>query len=351
VLSGVLLPLSVLYGTAVYLRNKAFDLNVLKTEDVHVPVISVGNIVAGGVGKTPLVEYIAGYCKDQGRRVGILSRGYKRSSRGVVVVSDGKTVLVDAGEGGDEPVQMATKLNPAIVVVAERRVEGARAAINLGADVLLLDDGFQHRYLHRDVNILVLDSMVSPREESLLPAGRRREPLAAIKRADIVALSHSSAKVDFALWRSGLKPWLSGGILGFRHRAVGLRQGPNRSEVHLPEGSSKKALAFCGIGRPEGFLDSLGELKIEVSEILRFPDHHCYDDKDFAQIAARRKFHNASFCVTTEKDIARIGWKGTAEQRFLEGQCVYYVPVEAEILEGRSILHDAIDQSLQGRSS
>jgi len=200
----VLLPLSWLYGLVVRLRNRLFDSRVLKSAAADVPVISVGNLTAGGTGKTPLVEYIAGHFLTQGRKVGIVSRGYGRASRGVVVVSDGSSLRADARAGGDEPVQMARKYPAAAVVVGEKRVEAARCAIELGAEVLLLDDAFQHRYLRRDVDILVLDSRKDIREEPLLPSGLRREPLSSLRRADLVVMSRIASRSVRVPWAPAL---------------------------------------------------------------------------------------------------------------------------------------------------
>ena len=175
----LLLPFAWLYAVPITLRNTLFDRGVLKQRAVNVPVISVGNLTVGGTGKTPLVEYIVRYLLALGRRVGVVSRGYKRRSKGVVVVSDGRELRVDARDAGDEPMQIASAFPQAIVVVGERRFDAAQEAVRLGAEVIVVDDGFQHRYLKRDLNIVVVDSTNDVTAEALLPrrrAGERPDP-------------------------------------------------------------------------------------------------------------------------------------------------------------------------------
>ena len=169
------------------IRNWLFDIGILKSVDVGVPVISVGNITAGGTGKTPIVENIAKIFIEQGKKVAIVSRGFGRASRGTVVVSDGKNILAKAKDAGDEPLYLAQRFNSVIVVVDEQRVRGAQLAVTkYGAEIILLDDGFQHRYLKRDIDIVLMDSQNSPFVTSLLPAGYRREPLRSLQRANAI---------------------------------------------------------------------------------------------------------------------------------------------------------------------
>ena len=164
-------------------RNILFDVGVLPVTAVSVPVISVGNMTAGGTGKTPLVERIVEYLLLRGHRVAVVSRGYGRRSHGVIVVSDGKSVKVDAEHGGDEPVQMQG--NSESVCHCRRAARAAGTAVtDLGARVIVLDDGFQHRYLKRDLNIVVVDARTVS-QERLLPAGMRREWFSGVRRAGL----------------------------------------------------------------------------------------------------------------------------------------------------------------------
>jgi tetraacyldisaccharide 4'-kinase len=171
----LLFPFSLLYWLVSAVRNWFFDIGFLKSEKVSVPVISVGNISAGGVGKTPFIELLIDNSTTLGR-LSVVSRGYGRKSAGTVVVSDGRGKIASVENSGDEPIQLALKFPKVIVVVDEQRVRGARKAIELGAEVILLDDGFQHRYLHRDLDIVLLTSKEILKGDIMLPAGNRREP-------------------------------------------------------------------------------------------------------------------------------------------------------------------------------
>lgn len=342
-----LLPVSWLYAAGVALRNKAFDLGLLRSAGVGVPVVSVGNLVMGGVGKTPLVEYIARYCSQKGIRVGIVSRGYRRMTSGVVVVSDGAQVLSDVRASGDEPLQMALKLQGVSVVVAERRIDGARTAIGLGAEVILLDDGFQHRYIRRDLDVVVLDSTNDLRNEAMLPAGRLREPLKALRRAQVLALSHSIPGADMPAFCEGFDSIFGARVMRFRHRVSGVNRAIDRGSVGMEALRSGKALAFCGIGRPEGFVDSLRAVGgIDVVDVMRFSDHHQYDSKDCVAIESRMQVTGAGMCVTTEKDAIRMTGGEDPVRRFLERHNVLYLSIEVVIIEGASAFHRSIDRCL-----
>ena len=227
----LLLPFSWLYAMVMVCRNLAYDRGVFVVRGPGVPVISVGNLTAGGTGKTPLTEYIVGYLRNKHVRVAVVSRGYRRKSRGVVVVSDGKSVLVDATWGGDEPVQIAAKFPGVPVVVGERRVEAARIAVHaLGAEVIVLDDGFQHRGIKRDLDILVMDARKDITSERLIPAGMRREPLNAIRRAGIVAFSRAEDRV---VWGPKVHRWYAGEDVLYRYESPTARRAGDHSPVPL----------------------------------------------------------------------------------------------------------------------
>ena len=185
-------PLSFLYGQAVEARAGLYASGTLRVHRLAAPVISVGNLTFGGTGKTPFVEFLARRMRFEGYRPAILSRGYGRRSRGVVVVSVGEGPLVAAEIGGDEPVALAARLPGVAVVVGERRVAAGEVAALLNTDLFLLDDGFQHLALARDVNLLLLDSKDPFGGGKLFPAGRLREPLAAIERADAIIFTRAA---------------------------------------------------------------------------------------------------------------------------------------------------------------
>ncbi len=338
-------PFSWVYRAGVALRNRAFDSGVLIVTRLGVPVIAVGNIVTGGVGKTPLVQYIAGYCAAKGRKVGVVSRGYKRNSVGVIDVSNGAGTVVNPAEGGDEAVQVAQALPEAIVVVGERRVEAARRAMVLGADVIIADDGYQHRYLGRDLNILVLDSRVNLRHEALLPAGRMREPLTAVNRADIIALSHTipGENPEWLVPLIGSYPRM---LVRFRYRTLRSRSALTHAEISTESQRSVKVIAFSGIGNHGRFLETARSAGYEIGGDMRFEDHHSYSDNDFHRLGTLMEETGSQTCITTEKDVIRIGTENPVALRFFRERNVLYIPVAIEFTEGGHLFHRKIDDCL-----
>jgi tetraacyldisaccharide 4'-kinase len=341
-----LLPLAGLYGAVLFFRNKAFDWGILRSARVPVPVLAVGNLTAGGTGKTPLVEYLVDTLQIQGRRVAVVSRGYGRASRGVVVVSEGNGAMVDALTGGDEAVQVAHKFPAAAVVVGERRIDAARVAVQkLAVDVIILDDAYQHRWIHRDLNILVLDGEKDLRREMLLPAGLRREGLSGVRRADLVAWSGLRAGFQTEKLRPQVGNWFAGPMVAYRTDPTGL----NRASIPGGVGScrGKRVMAFCGIGNPGRFVASLRELGGEVVRDIAFPDHHWYRPKDIDRILTGFREAHADIMVTTEKDWVRMQAGVELKRNFLEQYPVWYLQLTVKILEGEGILIESLHRVLK----
>jgi tetraacyldisaccharide 4'-kinase len=346
---GVLRLLSWPYAAVVTLRNKAFDWGVLKTASVHVPVISVGNMTAGGTGKTPLVEYIVRYCLMKGKRVAVVSRGYRRDSRGLVVVSDGQSMFVGAMKGGDEPVQIARKFPGAIVVVGERRVDAARvAAGSLGAEVVVLDDGFQHRYLRRDLDFVVVDSRGLGVLDSMLPAGKLREPWSGIRRADLVAVS----KVDMIPGTlepdlSAFERWYNGPVIQYRYKLDCVCKAPDGARIEPETMKSRPALAVSGIGDPDGFIEGLSAAGFVVKGNVAFPDHHRYTPRDVNQVIQAMQRCGAEVCVTTEKDIVRMMSDTGIVESLLNSQNVFFTCISVDVVHGEHELHTMLDSCIE----
>lgn len=344
-----LFPAAGLYDAIAFFRNKAFDAGILKTEKVSVPVIAVGNLTAGGTGKTPVVEYLVGLLLRRGTKVAVLSRGYGRSTQGVVVVSDGSRVLADAAGGGDEAVQVARKFPGAVVIVAERRVRGARRAVEeFGAEVLVLDDAYQHRYLHRDCNILVIDASKDLRLELPLPAGRRREPLSGIRRADVIVWSGGSAGAMLKDLGLLVRRWFEGPMVraavevqGLVHAGSGERKDPGAL-------SAKRVLAFSGIGNPGRFAESVAATGAELARWVTFPDHHRYRQEDLEGLLEAFRTSHAEFMVTTEKDAIRMLAVDEIRENFLMQYPVWYVPIAIRLTEGEEILRGMVEKLLPG---
>ena len=337
----LLLPLSWMYGAVIGMRNFLFSAGLIHTTDVGVPVISVGNITVGGTGKTPLVERIVDHLVQRGHRVAVVSRGYGRESRGVVVVSDGTEVRADAITGGDEPVQIARRFPDVRVVVGERRVEAAREAVkNLGAEVIVLDDGFQHRYIARDIDIVVVDTRGDLTREPLLPAGRRREFLSGIRRATLLAFS----KVEYGSfgWASALRRWYDGPEVAFRHAHQAVHLASDHREMHRREYSDKDSFAFSGIGDHTSFVEALGESGFTIKGDRRFRDHHRFTPQEADELVDEARMTGASLLVTTEKDLMRI----LADDRVrmsLQRIPLCYIRLTIEILSGGNEMFRRID--------
>lgn len=290
------------------------------------PVISIGNLTVGGTGKTPVVAHVARWLVDRGERPAILSRGYKRRVRrdGVTVVSDGERVLCDPDEAGDEPLMLARRVAGAAVCVADDRVlAGALAERALGCTVHVLDDGFQHLRLNRDLDVLV----TGPGETSegrVLPMGRLREPIDAAARAHLLIVVGADRQAAAAeAWALGIgesagaarvlgEPYIARPAFTSRDAARAAAEGGaplNGGEAALGERvrpDARPIVAVAGIARPERFFDALDEAGWTVGEALPFPDHHAYRPSDIARIAAAARACHARLVMTTEKDAVRF---------------------------------------------
>ncbi|MBI5561227.1 MAG: tetraacyldisaccharide 4'-kinase, partial [Deltaproteobacteria bacterium] len=269
---------------------------ILKKEELPCRVISVGNITAGGSGKTPMVIFLAKRLREKGLKVLVLSRGYKRKGRGVAAVSDGERTLVSPEEAGDEPYLMAERLIGVPVIVGKDRViSGLRAFERFSPDVIILDDGFQHIRLKRDIDILLLDSKRWFGSGYLLPRGPLREPLDGMKRADIIMIK--GGKAGHAL--EGVeKP-----CFGFVYRPAGLYDSDGR-ELDIKGLKGKRVSALCAIANPDSFLETLKGCGAIVVSAINFPDHHWYAPADMERI--RKEAGDAELIVTTEKDYVRL---------------------------------------------
>jgi tetraacyldisaccharide 4'-kinase len=341
----LLLPLVPLYGAGVAIRNWFFDIGLLHSQKVGVPVISVGNLSAGGSGKTPFVELLSKRLMLAGRKVAIVSRGYKRESSGMLVVSNGAVQCAEASLAGDEPAQMAAKLLGVVVIVDERRARGAAYAIEkFGADVIILDDGFQHRYLKRDLDVLVLPVDEVEEPGWLLPAGDRREPIASIRRASLIAITRCESIEQFRKAKAVIRKTTGQPVIGLTTKVSALRRASSRFSIDLGGIRGKTVVAFSGIGNPESFSRTLNGLGVEVKEHVVFPDHHKYRQSDLRNLEHLMAETRSDFCVTTEKDVARLSSPKNETQSFLEKTPVFFVEIEQSVIAGETELIERIDK-------
>jgi len=336
-----LLPFSLLYWLVILLRNWFFDIGILKTTTAGIPVISVGNLSVGGVGKTPIVEMLIEKLSAR-LQLAVVSRGYGRKSTGLVVVSDGRGHLSPVRISGDEPAQLAGKYPRVIVLVDEHRVRGAQKAMELGAEVILLDDGFQHRYLHRNLNIALMTAEEVIQGDWLLPAGKRREPMNALKRSQLIVVSRCIDLENFYLAQVKLERW-NKPIVGIQTTLKRIRNAVSDQEWELKDLAGKRVVAFSGIGNPKSFEDVLAQARMTIAHHCIFSDHHWYSDKDITALTSGRDKWKADLLITTEKDSARLQEHFGG---FLASEKVLVAEIYQKILSGEEFLDDIIQKAL-----
>jgi tetraacyldisaccharide 4'-kinase len=342
--SRFLLPLSWLYAAGVSVRNWMFDVGVFRVENIGVPVISVGNLSAGGTGKTPLVAHLARSLREQKRRVAIVSRGYGRKTKGYVVVSNGRQRCAEAFASGDEPAELAEKLYGVAIVVDEQRVRGAKRVVSeFGTDVVILDDGFQHRSLHRDIDIVVVTADELVEGSRLLPAGYRRETMNALQRADVIVISKCKDMHHFERAVEKLDQAFVNRIVGTQVNVTRVRPVWNDNALALSELAGKNVMAFSGIGSPNSFERTLAGLGVQLIDHKRFPDHHWYSQSDVRDLLDRSKELHPDIVVTTEKDYVRLGALGSDSVDFAEALRLHVVQVEVGFITGEQTLMNAIN--------
>ena len=273
-------PLASLFGLSVRVRNALYDRSILRGQKLAGPVVSVGNLSVGGSGKTPFVILLGDLLKTRGVKFDVLSRGYGRQTKGVALVEPGGW----ARDFGDEPLLIARRLGVPVVVGEDRYQAGVFAERKFGAQLHLLDDGFQHRALTRDFDIV----LVTPEDarDHLLPAGRLREPLASLVRADAVVLTSGASPEAFPL--NGKLVWR-------------VRRGI------LPKDIPQRPIVFCGIARPQNFVLQLRTAGIEPAAEAFYRDHHAYAESDIRDLLRLREQSQAGGFVTTEKDAINLG--------------------------------------------
>jgi tetraacyldisaccharide 4'-kinase len=297
--------LSVPYRWAVQARVLFYDVGLLRTKRLPCPVISVGNVTVGGTGKTPLVMALARGLMDRGIPVAILSRGYKGKKTSGPLVSDGQIVFLSPEESGDEPFLMAKSLKGIPVLVGKDRfVTGRMALQRFGIRGLLLDDGYQHLQLYRDLNILLIDSHIGFGDHHLLPRGILREPLSHLRRVHLFLLT----KVEDLEACQPLEAKLhqihpSSPVFHSHYEPLGLI-GPEEEWEELHSLKGKKALVLSGIANPNYFSSLLKKCGMEIVKEAIFPDHHLYTAKDLAFLEKQGK--GADWFVTTEKDMVKL---------------------------------------------
>jgi tetraacyldisaccharide 4'-kinase len=312
------------------LRNYFFNKGIFKVKSVDAKVISIGNLTVGGSGKTPAVIAISNKLKKNGKKVGILSRGYRRNSKGYQLVSKGGGPETSVEIVGDEMFLMAMETQvPA--AVAEKRVQGANKLISdTGVDTIVLDDAFQHRWIKRDLDILMFDQrfLLEPGwlENNMLPMGLLREPYSSVMRSDIVIINCKfSDKKE--LPKRFSKYFKNKKIFFAKYQSAGLYDVKSQHYYPVEEFSGQKSLVVSGIARPFSFLNVLRLNNINTENKMIFPDHKNYTFKEVNAI--RKKFYdtNSFSVITTEKDAVKL----TGFRNDLDDIDIYYLKIELKI--------------------
>lgn len=292
---------ALLYGGAMRLRNLLYERKGAGRR-AELPVISVGNLTLGGTGKTPLVAWLAEHLCSQGLRPAIVSRGYRgRSGRGPLLVSRGNEPLCGPAESGDEPYLLGRSVPGAIVIAGADRVAGAGCAAREGADAILLDDGFQHRRLARDLDIVLLDATNPFGNHHVLPLGPLREPLSGLGRAGLILITRAGSGESFpGIQRIVRRHNQSAPVVTAGHEVTGFVD-PEGRPARAPE----RAVAFCGIANPERFRSDLESAAVEVVGLRAYRDHHPFTTDELEKLARLSAKRRAAL-VTTEKDLVRV---------------------------------------------
>ena len=283
-LKALLTPFIFIFHMLVRIKNWVYHFGILKPYKIDIPVISVGNIAFGGTGKTPMVIEICNQLKSKGYKPAVISRGYKRKSSGLIVVHDGQNTHCKVHDAGDEPFLIAKKLGNVPVVVAKKRKEAADYILKMFGDVnvIVLDDGFQHRKLYRDIDVVLLSGQEC---SSIL-----REPKSSLKRADIVlTLNKQYSICEF------------------------------ENDTLIPSKPNKGVYAFCGIADPKSFLQFLDAEKVEIKWKTIYEDHHDYSEKSMSKLKDAINQAGSNSIITTEKDLVKL------PTDFLEQYKIYIV--------------------------
>lgn len=323
----LLLPVLPLYSAIILIRNWFFDRKILKSEKIPVNIISVGNITVGGSGKTPLVIYLLNLLRREGKKPAVLSRGYRRRSKGYLLISDGTEILANVTKSGDEIYHTVSECKvPG--AVSESRVKGAKKLIeDADIDVIVLDDAFQHRWIARDIDLVICEQRFLFQKgfmnHSLLPVGILREPFRSLSRASAVIINRKfSPKRD--LPEKCLRYFEGKRIFSAFYRATGFVDVRRKTEYSLGEFEGQKSLVVSGIANPYSFINILKQTNVDTENQLVFRDHKDYSFGDIQKI--RKTFYstNSHSVVTTQKDAVKF----TKFSKEIDDIDIFYLKIE-----------------------
>ena len=317
-----LYPVSKVYQLIVFIRNLFFDFNIFKSVVFEIPIISIGNLSIGGTGKTPMVIKCARLLKIKNKNVAILSRGYGRKSNGFVVVHNGNKMLVPVDQSGDEPYMMAKILGNVPIIVCEDRIKGIKQIIKFfSIDAIILDDGFQNRNLKKNLEIVCISSNEPQYNYKIIPFGRLRESVSSLKRADQVIITKVK-KFDLTWQENMIQKYFPRKITKSKLKSELYKiKNKNYIKTLIPQ---NPLFAFCGIGEPENFLESLKDLGIKICGKIFFRDHQNYNNKIIDTLINRINSLGCNSLVTTEKDYVKL------PQNIIDTFDIYIVRINVE---------------------
>ena len=347
--SILLRPVALFYQVIVQLRNALFNRHLFRAWRSPIPVVSIGNLSVGGTGKTPLVDWVVKFYLSIGCKPAIVSRGYRRESRDVQLVSDGQKVLISSRESGDETAMLAWNNPDAIVIVAKKRKEAVKYLAKHFAgrlpSVIILDDAFQHRQIDRVLNIAVVNASEPFFNAKMLPEGRLREPLKNISRADLIVLNkindpEQADAIEKELEKHG-RPVIKARVktaelVCFSGECIS-------SEETIPM-KNINAFAFAGISSPESFLESLKKEGVNIAAHRFFRDHEPYNTRKINAIRSKAETSGLSL-ITTEKDYFRMLGHPELISMIIARTC-YYLKIETDIFEGKETLQQMLRKAV-----
>ena len=323
-------PLAFLYRLGVMFRHRLFDWGVLKSERFDIPIICIGNITVGGTGKTPMAEMLINYL-SRSHRIALLSRGYGRRTKGYIEVAESAHYR----DVGDEPLQIKRKFPNCVVVCCEKRVEGIRRIRreHPEVDLIIMDDGFQHRYVDAKINVLMIDSTRPIQNDRMLPAGSLRDLPEQLYRAHYFVVTKCPAKmapIDRRILRKVLIKYAYQQICVTRFESFPPQPLYPAEASPNPVTQRRKVIALSGIGNPKPFLQTLREWYDVVDEVT-YDDHHVYRVSDMKQLEARLKAHPEAVVVTTEKDAVKLCHPEKIPP--LVRRALYFMPIDISFIE------------------
>ena len=302
----LLLPISILFRAIITIRNYLYDTNSLKVRTLPCKVISIGNITTGGSGKTPTVEFLSLYLKSLGKNVGVISRGYGRTSKDTKIVTDGIKKPTSWENFGDEAFLLANKLDQVPIIVGKSKYDsGIKMATEFNTDVIIIDDGFQHRSLHRDLDIVLVNSKDTSKDHRPIPLGTLRESLSNLKRADLIIYTKSNIHNTSDYLINALNHIKVNKIksnINIDDKLID----SNNKEIAVGIIRSKNVYLLSGIGDNEGFKKTVQKIGCNVLGHKKFIDHHKYKNKDIKKVHREAMKIDAKYLITTEKDIIKM---------------------------------------------